>query len=141
MTPEIHVAVGILLDDRQRVLIAKRPEGKHMAGYWEFPGGKIAESETRGQALVRELQEELGVTPRYLRFLNALMHDYPDRRVCLHVSLVLSWDGVPAGLEGQALKWMEVSALLDFGLLPADAPIVECLHSYFRNETLPQRLD
>lgn len=123
----LHVVAGVLRDDRYRVLIAQRPAGKHMGGYWEFPGGKVAPGESAQAALARELAEELGVTLRRCRHLLRLRHDYPDRRVELEVLTVEDYQGVPSGLEGQALKWVCAQELGNEALLPADRPIVEAL--------------
>jgi 8-oxo-dGTP diphosphatase len=125
--PQIAVAAGVLMDANERVLIAQRPAGKHMAGYWEFPGGKISSGETAVAALVRELQEELGVQTRYARHLLCFEHIYPDRLVQLHVWKVFSWDGEPHGCEDQSLRWVKVDELDQAGLLPADELIIESL--------------
>ena len=123
----LHVVAGVLRDDRRRVLIAQRPAHKHMGGYWEFPGGKIAPGESAEAALARELNEELGVALRRCHRLLRLRHDYPDRSVELDVLIVEDYAGVPASLEGQALKWVRVEELGSEMLLPADRPIIEAL--------------
>lgn len=123
----INVAAGVLLDDQRRVLITQRPAGKHQAGWWEFPGGKIHSAETPRQALLRELHEELGIQVEQARSLLTYTHDYPDRAVTLHIWLVTEFDGQPAGLEDQPLQWIAVSELMNAGLLPADLPIIELL--------------
>jgi 8-oxo-dGTP diphosphatase len=125
--PLARVAAGILRDAAGRVLIAQRPAGKHMAGWWEFPGGKAAEGESGPQALARELFEELGVRIGPCHRLLELRHDYADRSVVLDVYIVADYAGEPQGLEGQALKWVDPAALGGQQLLPADRPIVETL--------------
>lgn len=125
--PEIHVAAGILTGSDGTVLVAQRPAGKPQAGAWEFPGGKLAAAETPLAGLVRELQEELGVTVTLARHLVCYHHDYPDKRVHLYVWRVLAWAGEPHGAEGQPLAWVAVDDLLAHGLLPADKRIVELL--------------
>ena len=124
---ELTVAAGVLHAPDGRVLIAQRMPGTHMAGHWEFPGGKVAAGETPLQGLVRELREELGITVNYTRWLAGFTHEYPDRVVHLRVWSVLNWTGEPAGAEGQPLDWVAPEALLDKGLLPADEPIVRAL--------------
>jgi len=124
---ELHVVAGVLRDERRRVLIAQRPADKHMGGYWEFPGGKIALGESAEAALARELEEELGITLRRCHRLLRLQHEYPDRSVELDVLIVEDYEGVPVGLEGQALKWVQTEELGQEALLPADRPIVEAL--------------
>jgi mutator protein MutT len=111
----------------RRVLIAERPPGKHMAGRWEFPGGKVAPGESEGDALVRELREELGVTVTASRPFMRLSHEYDDRVVELSMWLVDSFTGEPAGLDGQRLKWVAPEALGAEDILEADAPFVEAL--------------
>lgn len=123
----LRVACAVLSDAAGRVLIAQRPPGKHMAGYWEFPGGKLLPHERPEQALCREIAEELGVQVCSCRELTRLRHDYPDRAVELHVFIVDHFSGQPRALEGQALRWVAPSALGEQALLPADRPIVEQL--------------
>jgi len=125
--PLSHVSAGILRDATGRVLIAQRPAGKHMAGWWEFPGGKAADGESGVQALARELAEELGVRVGPCHRLLELRHDYADRRIVLDVYIVADYAGEPQSLEGQALKWVDPTALGAEALLPADRPIVEAL--------------
>jgi 8-oxo-dGTP diphosphatase len=119
----IHVVAGVLTGARGRVLIAQRPPGKHLAGGWEFPGGKCAEDEAPIDALRRELIEELGVTITGARPLIRYRHDYDDRSIDLDVWKVEAWHGEPNGLEGQALDWVEPGQLMAHDLLPADRPI------------------
>ena len=129
MTAAVRVVAAVLRDELGRVLIAQRPAGKHMAGYWEFPGGKIAPGESSEQALRRELAEELGVSLQRCHPLLQLRHDYADRVVELEVFAVDDYAGAPAGLEAQALKWVAAAELYGQALLPADRPIVEALNS------------
>ena len=124
-TGTINVVVGILVDDRRRVLIAQRPPGRHLAGGWEFPGGKRESGESALAALERELREELGVRQLTAEPLMTHRHAYPDREVCLDVWWVAQFAPTPVGLEGQRLRWVEAAGLRDAALLPADAPIVE----------------
>ncbi|HEY6452634.1 MAG TPA: 8-oxo-dGTP diphosphatase MutT [Steroidobacteraceae bacterium] len=132
MTPgdTVRVAAAVLFDGSGRVLIAQRPAGKHMAGYWEFPGGKLDATETAERALQRELREELGVELHRCHRLLQLRHDYADRAVELEVFVVDESRGEPSGLEGQALRWVAIAELSQQRLLPADRPIVEALTGY-----------
>jgi len=123
----LRVAAAVLLDAAGSVLITQRPAGKYMAGYWEFPGGKLDSSESAEQALARELREELGIELRRCHRLLELRHHYAQRAVHLEVFVVEESHGEPSGLEGQALKWVSVAALGQENLLPADRPIVEAL--------------
>jgi 8-oxo-dGTP diphosphatase len=128
MPPElILVAAGVLRDGSGRVLIAQRPDGKHAAGFWEFPGGKIQSGESPLQALCRELAEEIGIQVSAATPLMSFRHDYPERVVELQVFEVSQYSGEPHGLEGQALRWVSVDALGSVGLLEADQPIAAVL--------------
>jgi 8-oxo-dGTP diphosphatase len=124
----IHVAVGVVLDTDGRVLLAKRPPGKPSAGYWEFPGGKIEISESPGQALARELHEELGVELDAAYPWITREYRYPDRSVRLHLYRVLNWHGEPRGREGQQLSWQDPRAISVSPLLPANHEIVQALN-------------
>ena len=123
--PRLRVVAAALFD-RGRVLIAERPAGKHMAGWWEFPGGKVGSGESDAQALVRELREELGVDARPDSEIMTLTHDYPDRTVDL-VLWRASFDGVPRGLDGQQLKWVDCESLGAERMLEADRPFIAAL--------------
>ena len=123
----IRVVAAALYDAKGRVLIADRPAGKHMAGRWEFPGGKVGSEETLSDALTRELSEELGITVHSADPLLDLTHDYPDRRVELHLWLVKRYSGEPQSLDGQRLKWVEPARLFDEDILEADRPIIAAL--------------
>src|SRR5262245_59225961 len=125
----VRVVAAVLYDASGRVLIAQRPAGKHMAGRWEFPGGKIDAGETERAALVRELAEELGIVVIAAERLLELSHDYADRRVELCTWRVTRYDGVPHGRDGQTLKWVHPLALGDEDLLEADGPIVAAVQS------------
>ncbi|HLA71425.1 MAG TPA: 8-oxo-dGTP diphosphatase MutT [Steroidobacteraceae bacterium] len=127
MKPRLRVVAAALFDAERRVLIAERPAGKHMAGWWEFPGGKVAAGETDAAALRRELREELGVEVRPDYEVMQLQHDYPDRVVDLVLWHATLERGAPQGLDGQQLKWVECQTLGDQRLLPADQPFIAAL--------------
>ncbi len=131
--PLIHVVAGVVIDAAGRVLIAQRPAGKHMAGSWEFPGGKLEPGEERLAALARELREEIGITMGPARPLIRVRHAYPSREVLLDVWVVRRYSGEPRGLDGQELRWCTQDELPSAELLPADKPIVAALR-------LPERL-
>jgi 8-oxo-dGTP diphosphatase len=126
-SPEIHVVAGAIADAEGRVLIAQRQRGRHMAGRWEFPGGKLAAGEEPYAGLQRELSEELGVTVRAARPLIRLRHHYPDRQVFLDVWQVTAFDGEPQALESQALAWARPDELPQHDLIEADQAIVTAL--------------
>lgn len=127
MPESLDVVAGALFDDQGRVLLAQRLPGSHMAGKWEFPGGKLHPGEAPFQGLCRELREELGVDIKAAEPLIRYTHDYPGRRVILDMWHVLEFRGTPVGLEGQALQWVSPPRLWDHDLLEADGPIVEAL--------------
>lgn len=122
-----HVVAGALFDALGRVLIAQRPEGKHMAGGWEFPGGKLEQNEDPLAGLKRELREELGVEVRAAERVIAYEHAYADRRIFLDLWLVTEFTGEARPLEGQPLQWVALDALDKVGLLEADAPMIPAL--------------
>jgi len=121
------VVAAALFGRDGRILIAQRPPGKHMAGRWEFPGGKVDAGESEAAALVRELREELGVEVTASRPLMRLAHSYNDRDVELSMWIVESYRGEPQSLDGQALKWVEPARLGEEDILDADKPFVEAL--------------
>lgn len=127
MSKIIDVAVAVLIDANNQVLLAERPVGKHMAGFWEFPGGKFEPGESVEQALHRELEEELGIRAGESEPLITLVHHYPERSVRLHVRVVRQWLGKPQSLDQQALRWVSPSQLSAANLLPADTPIVNAI--------------
>lgn len=120
----VHVAVGVLRRAGE-ILLTRRLAGTHLAGYWEFPGGKFEPGETPQQALVRELREELGIAALTARPLIRHRHPYPTRDVVLHTFEVTAWQGgEPRGLQGQALRWLPVDAIDPTELPPADGPLL-----------------
>ena len=132
--PLIHVVAAAVLDAAGRVLIAQRPLAKHLAGGWEFPGGKLEPGEERLAGLARELREELGIRIEApARPLIRVRHAYPSRDVLLDMWVVRSFAGEPQSLDGQALRWCAIEDLGQANLLPADEPIVASLR-------LPERL-
>ena len=124
MPSVVHVAVGVLIDDANCILLARRQKGTHLEGYWEFPGGKVESGETVEAALARELREELGVEIRETLPLMKVSHDYGEKQVLLDVHRVLSWVGEPHGAEGQPIAWVSTSALDDYKVPEANAEIM-----------------
>jgi 8-oxo-dGTP diphosphatase len=122
-----HVAAGILRNAAGAVLITERLCDGPYNGLWEFPGGKIRAGESTAAALQRELHEELGIAVDSVEPFMTLSHTYPDRSVELEFFLVTRWCGVPTGVEGQRIRWVEIAELDAGELLPADAPLVRAL--------------
>ena len=123
------VAACALIDADRRVLIAQRPAGKSMAGRWEFPGGKLEPGETPEEALIRELHEELGIETKQacLAPLSFVSHSYENFHLLMPVYVCRKWQGTPAPLEHQALKWVRPVALRDYAMPPADEPLIATL--------------
>jgi 8-oxo-dGTP diphosphatase len=125
----IRVVAAALYDRSGRVLIAQRPPGKHLAGRWEFPGGKVGSGESELEALTRELLEELGVAVTAARPCMRLTHAYPDRAVELSLWIVERFAGTPRALDGQRLKWVAPHSLGAQDILEADRPFIDALRS------------
>ncbi len=125
----VTVAAGVLIDPDGRILLAQRPEGKHLAGMWEFPGGKVLPGETPEYALVRELHEELGIMTctDCLSPLTFASHTYPTFHLLMPVYACRTWEDTPHGREGQALAWVRPARLGDYQLTPADIPLISVI--------------
>ena len=124
------MVAGALFDSAGRVLIAQRPVGKHMAGGWEFPGGKREPGEQPRDTLVRELREELGIEVHDAAPLIAYEHQYPHRRVLLDLWVVVRYSGEPQPLDAPVLRWAAIEDLQRVGLLEADLPMIPALRDY-----------
>ena len=122
----VLVAACALVDPDGRVLLAQRPEGKPMAGLWEFPGGKVEPGETPEQTLIRELEEELGIVVKEacLAPLTFASHAYPDFHLLMPLYVCRRWDGTVTAREGQTLSWVRPNRLRDYPMPPADVPLV-----------------
>lgn len=123
------VVACALVDEDRRVLIAQRPPGKALAGLWEFPGGKLMEGERPEVALIRELNEELGIVVKEacLAPLTFASHAYPDFHLLMPLYICRRWEGIVAPREGQALKWVRPTKLRDYPMPPADEPLIPML--------------
>jgi 8-oxo-dGTP diphosphatase len=130
--PVVLVAAVVLIDADDRVLLAQRPEGKAMAGLWEFPGGKIEPGETPEAVLIRELREELGVDTEAscLAPLTFASHAYPDFHLLMPLYVCRVWKGTPQRREHAALKWVPIPKLAKYPMPPADVPLVAMIRDY-----------
>ena len=126
MSRLVLVVACALVDSDGRILIAQRPEGKTLAGLWEFPGGKVEPGETPEATLVRELREELGIETRSacLAPLTFASHAYDDWHILMPLYVCRRWEGIPQPREGQALKWVRAKELRQYPMPPADLPLI-----------------
>jgi len=126
MTKIVLVAACALVDVDGRILLAQRPEGKSMAGLWEFPGGKVEAGERPEETLIRELKEELGIEVKEacLAPLTFASHSYEDFHLLMPLFICRRWEGVPQGRENQALKWVRAGRLRDYPMPAADEPLI-----------------
>lgn len=123
----LQIAVGIIRNSQQEIFITQRAADSHMAGFWEFPGGKVEQGETAELALKRELSEEVGIVVQEAVLLNVLEHTFTDRIVTLSFYMVEAWDGEPFGREGQPIRWVRQSELVAEEFPPANAAIIALL--------------
>ena len=122
----VLVSAAALIDVDGRILLAQRPAGKSMAGLWEFPGGKVEPSETPEHALIRELEEELGIDTweSCLAPLTFASHRYEDFHLLMPVFICRKWNGTPMSREGQAVKWVSGNDLRSYPMPAADIPLI-----------------
>ncbi len=123
------VVAAALVDADGRVLIAQRPEGKQLAGLWEFPGGKVEAGERPEETLIRELAEELAITVKEpcLAPLTFASHRYEDFHLLMPLYVCRRWEGSPVAVEHQAIRWVKPARLRDFPMPPADEPLIPAL--------------
>ncbi len=128
----VLVSAVALIDRDGRVLLAQRPEGKSMAGLWEFPGGKIEDGETPEVALIRELEEELGINTweSCLAPLTFASHTYEKFHLLMPLFACRKWEGTPIAREGQTLKWVYPKDFRDFPMPPADIPLIPIIRDW-----------
>ena len=127
--PLLLVAACALIDADNRILLARRPEGKTLAGLWEFPGGKVEAGEAPEECLVRELHEELGIVTKVacLAPLTFASHAYLQFHLLMPLYVCRRYEGIPTGREGQEIKWVRVRDLRDYPMPPADEPLIPIL--------------
>lgn len=122
----LFVVACALVDADRRVLIAQRPENSSLGGLWEFPGGKVEDGETPEEALIRELEEELGISTKTacLAPLTFASHTYDDFHLLMPLYVCRKWQGTPQLIEHQAFKWVRPQAMRDYPMPPADEPLI-----------------
>ncbi|GIU15592.1 8-oxo-dGTP diphosphatase MutT [Shewanella sp. MBTL60-007] len=124
MIKQIHVAVGVIQDSNEQILIAKRPQHLHQGGKWEFPGGKVEDTETTSEALIRELKEEVNLDVLNTYPLMEIHHDYGDKKVFLDVHWVKDFSGQATGVEGQEIEWVKMNQLSQYDFPEANNAIL-----------------
>ncbi|MCF6368747.1 8-oxo-dGTP diphosphatase MutT [Rhizobium halophilum] len=127
--PLLLVAACALIDPDGRILLAQRPEGKSLAGLWEFPGGKVEQGETPEETLIRELEEELGIFTKVpcLAPVTFASHTYEAFHLLMPLFICRRYEGIPMGREGQAIKWVRPRDLRSYPMPPADEPLIPIL--------------
>ncbi len=128
----ILVVAAALIDKDGRVLLAQRPPNKSMAGLWEFPGGKVEDGENPEDALIRELNEELGIDTwgSCLAPLSFASHSYEDFHLLMPLFACRKWIGTPMAMEGQVLKWVSKNDLKNYAMPPADIPLIAAIRDW-----------
>lgn len=128
----VLVSAVALIDTDGRVLLGQRPEGKSMAGLWEFPGGKVEDGETPEMALIRELEEELGINTwqSCLAPLTFASHSYDSFHLLMPLFACRKWEGVPQSKEGQSLSWVKPHDLKSYPMPAADVPLIPILRDW-----------
>lgn len=127
MKKKIEIAVGIIYSVSGQIFITQRGENSHLAGFWEFPGGKVEPDETPYQTLVREIAEEVDITVHQARFIKLVNYCYADRDITIHAYLVTDWDGEPFAKEGQPSRWIDLDDLNADEFPDANRSIIEML--------------
>ncbi|ORT48327.1 7,8-dihydro-8-oxoguanine-triphosphatase [Vibrio sp. qd031] len=121
----IHIVAAIIFNPQKtEVFITQRPQDKHKGGYWEFPGGKVEESESVEQAIARELDEEIGIEVTEQNLFEHLHHDYPDKALTFDFITVTQFRGTPYGREGQPARWVAIEQLAQYEFPEANVPIL-----------------
>ena len=130
----LKIVVSIaLINNENEILLSKRPEKKHLSGFWEFPGGKVEEGETPEKALIREVKEELNIdiNNKCIAPLSFSEFDYNNFQLLLLLYICRRWDGVPMSMENNKLKWVKQNMLRDYKMPPADDALIYCLQDLF----------
>jgi len=124
-----QVAVAVIINQKEQVLIARRGSHQYQGNKWEFPGGKVEQGETSKEALIREIKEEVGITIKSADFMIGIVHEYGDKKVLLDVYTVDDWRGKAIGNEGQPIKWVDKQELHNYEFPIANAEILLLLSS------------
>ena len=130
----IKIVVSIaLINNENEILLSKRPQKKHLSGFWEFPGGKVEEGETPEKALIREVKEELNINinNKCIAPLSFSEFDYNNFQLLLLLYICRRWDGVPMSMENNKLEWVKPNMLRDYKMPPADDALIYCLQDLF----------
>ncbi len=126
------IAVGIILNsEKNQIFLTRRVAGSHLAGFWEFAGGKVEPEESAEQAVIRELKEEVGISVTQLIPFSTVEHEYPEKRLILQFFLVTAFNGLPSGQEGQESTWANITSLPDFDFPEANGAVIKALMAQF----------
>lgn len=122
----IHIVAGIIFNqDKSQIFITRRPDNLHKGGYWEFPGGKVEAGESKEQAMIRELEEEIGIVVTQQTLFQHLEYDYPEKSLMFDFMVVHQFENTPYGREGQQGEWVEIDALSRYEFPEANLPILD----------------
>ncbi len=127
MTEQQTISIAIVQNEQKQLLISRRQQGKHLAGKWEFPGGKVEQGESLEGAMLRELKEEVGLSATQFTLFDSLNFQYDKLNLSLHFYLVKAYDGEPVSLEGQEIKWVGVSQLSEYEFPKANLSVINKL--------------
>ncbi len=125
----LYIAAGIIRNNAQKIFITERPSGTHMAGFWEFPGGKLENGEQPQDALIRELEEEVGIIVTECELFHCVEHEFDERYVTLYFFMVSDWENEPYGKEGQKGRWVDQKDLVASEFPPANRVIIDMLNA------------
>jgi len=125
--PQQTISIAIVQNEQQQLLISRRQKGQHLAGKWEFPGGKVEQGEALEVAMCRELKEEVGLTASEFTLFESLDFDYDDLSLTLHFFLVTGFTGEASELEGQEIKWIQPRELIDYDFPKANISVINKL--------------
>ncbi|MEJ6079036.1 8-oxo-dGTP diphosphatase MutT [Vibrio sp. 1-Bac 57] len=127
MIEQQTISIAIVQNEQKQLLISRRQQGKHLAGKWEFPGGKVEQGESLESAMLRELKEEVGLSATQFTLFDSLNFQYDQLNLSLHFYLVKAYEGEPVSLEGQEIKWVSASQLIEYEFPKANLTVINKL--------------
>lgn len=127
MIEQQTISIAIVQNEQKQLLISRRQQGKHLAGKWEFPGGKVEQGESLESAMLRELKEEVGLSATQFTLFDSLNFQYDQLNLSLHFYLIKAYEGEPVSLEGQEIKWVSASQLIEYEFPKANLTVINKL--------------